>query len=364
MNLRIGKFGRQEAASAVLIATFFGSCFGADPRALFEHGNASYLIQILASIQALLLFEAVVWALRLRGGLDLASLIGRSRVKAALTVPLALALVFAAMQPLERFLITITRYVFVDSKQVTVCMYLLPCLLLLTALGAETLMRTSRILLPVLLISIVGALLLGVGQYRTYRIYPIPLKEPLRIFTASGNFQFSTIPPLLALLCVGEGTQDRMAMRSAGRIGAIGGGLLAAGAYFALAQSFTYLRLRTMPTPFYDMLVAVRTVNPTLRVDRAILFLWLTGGILTAAFYLYAACVLLCKAFGMRDIRPAAFCVSTTTVTLMLVLFYDSETTDGLVRAVSRFGWIPLTVPFPFLLLKKKRRQRKCAASV
>jgi len=363
MNLRIGKFGRQETAAMVWIATFFSSCFAADSRMLFEHGNASYLVQILASIQALLLFEAVIWALRVRGGSDLSSLIGRSRLKALFAVPLILALVLAAMQPLEHFLITVTQYVFVDAKQVTVCLYLLPCLLLLTALGAETLMRTSRILLPVLILSVVGALLLGIGQYRTYRLFPIPLKAPMRIFELSGSQQFSTIPPLLALLCIGEGTQDRMAMRSAGRIGAILGGLLSAGAFFALGQSFTYLRLKGMPTPFYDMLVAVRTVNPTLRMDRAVLFLWIAGAILTAAFYLYAACVLMCRTFGMRDIRPAAFCISAITVTLMLVLFYNSDGTTAIKNAVIRYGWILLSAPIPVLLLKKKRRKRKCAVS-
>jgi hypothetical protein len=364
MNLRIGRFGRQETAAMVLIATFFGSCFGTDNRMLYEHGNASYLVQILASIQALLLFEAVVWALRLRGGLDLSALIGKSRFKAVFAVPLILALVLAAMQPLEYFLIAITQYVFTDAKQVTVCLYLLPCLLLLTALGAETLMRTSRLFLPLLLLSIVGALLLGIGQYRSDRLFPIPLKEPMRIFTLSGTVQFSVIPPLMALLCVGEGTQDRLAMRSAGRIGAIGGGLLASGAFFALAQSFTYVRLKNMPTPFYDMLVAVRTVNPTLRIDRAVLFLWLIGAILTAAFYLYAACVLLCKTFGVHDIRPAAFCVSAITVTLMLVLYYDTNATETIRQAISGYGWILFSAPVPILLLKKRRRHKTCATSV
>ncbi|MBR0507760.1 MAG: GerAB/ArcD/ProY family transporter [Clostridia bacterium] len=363
MNLRIGRFGRQESASAVLIATFFGCCFGTDSRMLCEHGNASYLVQILASIQALLLFEAVVWALRVRGGFDLSALIGRSRLKAVFVVPLVLALVLAAIRPLGQFLITITQYVFPDAKQVTVCLYLLPCLLLLTALGAETLLRTSRLLLPLLLLSVVGALLLGVGQYRTDRLFPIPLKDPMRIFSLSGSVQFSAIPPLLALLILGEGTQDRMAMRSAGRIGAIGGGLLASGAFFALAQSFTYVRLRELTTPFYDMLLAVRTVNPTLRIDRAVLFLWLTGAILTAAFYLYAASVLLCKTFGMRDVRPASFCISAIAVTLMLVLYYDTAATEAVRIAIARYGWALLSAPVPVLLLKKKRRKGKCAAS-
>ena len=94
-------------------------------------------MQIISTIQALLLFEIVIWTLRVRGGNDLSALIGKSRLKAALSIPLILALVIAAMQPLESFLVTVTQYVFVESKHVTVCLYLLPCLFLLTALGAS-----------------------------------------------------------------------------------------------------------------------------------------------------------------------------------------------------------------------------------
>ena len=224
MNLRIGAFGRQETAAMVMIATFFSGCFGLDSRTVFQNGNASWIVEIVASIQALLLFEAVVWALRLRGGNDLSALIKDSRLKSVLAIPLILALVLAAMQSLESFLVTMTQYVFTDSKQVTACLYLLLCLFLLGALGAETLVRTARIFLPILLLSIVAALLSGIGEYHVYRIHPIPVGEPMRLLTQTGEAQVRAATPLLALLCIGEGTQDRMAMRSAGRIGAIAGG--------------------------------------------------------------------------------------------------------------------------------------------
>ena len=363
MNLRIGAFGRQESAAIVLLATFFSGCFAVDSRALYEYGNASYLVEIVSVIQALLLFEIVIWTLRVRGGSDLSALIGQSRMKEALTVPLILALIIAAMQPLQSFLLTITQYVFVESKHATVCLYLLPCLFLLTALGAETLVRTARILLPILLLSIVAALVSGIGQYRMYRIYPIPIGEPLRIFTQAGSAQMRTVPPLLALLCIGEGTQDRFAMRSSGRIGAIAGGLLCTAALFALSMTFPYSQLKGMPTPFYRMLVEVRAENPTLRLDRAVLFLWLSGAILTSAYYLYAACVLFCKTFGVRDARPAALCLCGIAVTLILVLYYDAEATVAILHSLYRDAWMLIAVPIPLILLNLKRRKPKCAVS-
>ena len=355
MNLRMGAFGRQEAASAVLLATFFGGCFAFDSRALFENGNASWVVEIVACLQALLLFEATVWALRVRGGNDLSALIGDSKLKKALAVPLILALLLAAMQPLEGFLIPITQFVFAGSKQVIACLYLLSCLFLLTVLGAET------ILLPVLLVSILAALLSGIGEYRLDRIFPIPIGEPKMLLIETGSAQLRAAPPLLALLCIGEGTQDRMAMRSAGRIGAIAGGLLSAAALFALSMTFPYTQLREMPAPFYRMLVEVRAENPTLRLDRAVLFLWLMGAILSSGFYLYAACVLFAKTFGVRDARPVALCLSALAVSLILVLHYDTETTLAVLKLLYRSGSFLIGVPIPLILLKRRRRKPKCA---
>lgn len=363
MNLRLGCFGRQESASIVLLSAFFSGCFSQDTHTLYEHGNASWIVLAIAVIQALLLFEITVWTLRLRGGNDLSALIGPSKLKKALAIPLILALLVAAMQPLARFLLTMTQFVFVESKQVTACMYLLPCLCLLTALGAETIVRTARILLPILLISVVAALLSGISEYRADRIFPIPFGEPMRIFTLAGSAQIQTVPPVLALLCIGEGTQDRMAMRSAGRIGMIAGGALAIAALFALSMTFPYSQLKEMPTPFYRMLVEVRAENPTLRLDRAVLFLWLAGAILSAAFYLYAACVLFAKTFRVRDARPAALCFSTLAVTLILVLYYDADATAAILKCLYRDAWVLISVPMPLILLNLKRRKKKCAVS-
>ena len=362
MNLRLGAFGKQETAAIVLLCTFFGGCFSFDCRTLFGQGNASWLTEIVAAIQALLLFEAAVWALRIRGGSDLSALIGDSRLKKTLAVPLMLALLLAAMLPLESFLLTVTEFVFTGSRQVAVCLYLLPCLFLLTALGAETIVRTARVLLPILLLSILAALVSGIGEYRVDRIFPVPIGNPFRLMSQIGNAQLRAAAPLLALLCVGEGTQDRMAMRTAGRIGTIAGGLLAAAALFALALMFPYSELREMSAPFYRMLVEVRAENPTLRLDRAVLFLWLSGAILCAAFYLYAACLLFCRTFRVRDARPVALCVPALAVTLILVLQYDNFATFAVRERLYRDAWMLIGIPVPLILLKK-RRKTTCAVS-
>ena len=166
----------------------------------------------------------------------------------------------------------------------------------------------------------------------------------------------------LALLCVGEGTQNTDAMRSAGRIGALLGAGMTLAALLGLNMSFPYAQLAEMPSPFYRLLVEVRTENPTMRFDRAMLFLWMMLAVLASAFYLYAACVLLAKTFGVRDIRPLAFLMSTIAVTLILVLYYRSKTTNAVLNALYRCAWIPTAAPIPFLLFGKGRKERRCVA--
>ena len=356
MNLRIGTFGRQESASAVWVCAFASGCFAVDNRALFHDGNFAYFAALIASLISLLLFCGAVRAIRRRGGCDLSALIGRSRIKAALAVPLILSLLLSAMQPQQQFLLTITQYVFVDAKQVSVCFYLLPCLILLSMLGAETLVRTSRILLPVLVLSVLAALAIGVQQYRVYRLYPIPFGKPTKLLSDTAIALHRTFSPLLALLCIGEGTQNPRALESAGRIGAGFGAITVTCMFLGLSLSFSYAMLSDMPAPFYRMLVETRTENPTLRLDRAALFLWMSGALLASSIYLYAASVLFCRTFHVRDVRPVACAMSTAAVAAILVLYYDTDLTLAILERLYRYGWLLAVVPIPFLRIRGKER--------
>ncbi len=361
MNLRIGAFGRQEAASAVWVCAFASGCFSFDNRALFADGNASYLAYAIAAIGSLLLFGCAARAIRRQGGRDLFALIGPSRTKKALAPLLILSLLLAAMQPQQQFLLTVTQYVFVDAKQTAVCLYLLPCLLLLTLLGAEPLVRTARLLAPLLLCSIFAALALNLPEMRAYRLYPIPIGNPFKIMTDAAAALHRAFAPLLALLCIGEGTQNVRSLKSAGRIGMGGGAAAVLLMLFGLSFGFSYRMLAEMPSPFYRMLVEARTENPTLRVDRVALFLWMTGALLASALYVYAAAVLFCKTFCVRDVRPVAALFAAFCVASILVLYYDTETTVQILKLLYRFGWLIAVAPLPLLCMKGRER-RTCAA--
>ena len=88
------------------------------------------------------------------------------------------------------------------------------------------------------------------------------------------------------------------------------------------------------------------------------LFLWLMGAILSSGYYIYAACVLFAKTFGVRDARPVALCLSALAVSLILVLHYDTETTLVVLKLLYRNASLLIGVPFPLILLKRRRRNR------
>lgn len=362
MNLRVGAFGRQEGASAVAICMFGGSCFAFDSAALFSDGNASYLTYAIALIASLLLFELLCAALNKRGGLDLSSLVGGSVVKRFLTVPLMLSLLLAALLPMQQCLLTVTQYVFVDAKQASVCLYLLPCLTLLCLLGAEPLVRTARILLPVLGISILIALLSNASQMHAYRLFPIPVGKPEKLLHESASALHRTVSPLLALLCIGDGTQRADAQKSAGRIGAAVGAIAVLSMLLGLSCCFSYGLLQDMPSPFYRLLVEARTESPALRLDRAALFLWTACSLLGSAIEVFAAGVLLCRMFGVCDVRPVVCALSALCVSAVLLLYRDSEPAARTLSLLYRYGWIGAVVPLPLLCIGE-RRKRVCAAS-
>ena len=363
MNLRLGKFGRQESASAVLLATVVCGCFAIDPTMQFAHGNASYLTVPVAAVLSLLLFEATIAAIRRRGGCSLSCLIGTSKSKALLSVPLLLALLLAAIRPQILFSETVTDFIFLQTDRTNICLYVLPCLLLLTVLGAETLVRASRIFLPLLVLSLLSALLLAIPQYRAYRLYPIPLGAPLSLLSECVRTMFRTSVPLIALLCIGEGTQNIDALRFSGRLGVLIGTALTVAALIGLSLSFSYGQLQKMPSPFYRLLVEVRTENPTMRLDRATLFLWMAISLLSSAFYLYAACVLFAKTFSVRDTRPLACLICVLAVTLVLLLQNDSEPVRTLRSALDRYAWLLIAIPTPLLWIKTGGEGRPCASA-
>ncbi len=368
MNLRIGKFGKQETTSVVLLATLGSGLFAVDNTTVYQNGNVVYLTSLVAMLASLLLFEALTALMARHDAPDLSALLRRllGRVAGGIAaIALIGGLLLMALLPLTQHLHALTQYVYVDAKQVALCLYFLPCLAVLGWLGMETIARTCRLVLPFFLVALLLALWMGHSQYALFRLFPFPGDSAAGIARQSVSALFRFFTPLLALLTIGSATQCVQNLRTAGRIGLLAGGGLAAVAQFFLGMMFQHTELQSQIAPLYRFLSEVCSDTPLVRSERMLLFVWVIAGLLVAAFYVYAAALLFAKLYGVGDIRPIAFLFSTLTVSVLLLLHYDSSETVHVLQWLFQNGWCLVVAPILLLLpfgLFKRREAMPCDA--
>ena len=145
MNLRLGRFGRQESACAVGIAALISGIFSVNVSDTFAQGNVCYMATAAGALLSLLLVRLVDGAMIRQGARELSDLL--SGGLKALALPLVAGLVLSAALPLFRFTLAMERYIFVEADYVPIVLYLLPVLLLLVLRGMECVGRMAKLLL-------------------------------------------------------------------------------------------------------------------------------------------------------------------------------------------------------------------------
>lgn len=93
------------------------------------------------------------------------------------------------------------------------------------------------------------------------------------------------------------------------------------------------------------MTMAARQERLGLRLDMLVLFLWLTTGLVAAAFYTYAAALLLSQALAVEDIRPIGALLGLQVIGLVLLCNFDSDMILTAVRLVYDWGYLLFLIP-------------------
>lgn len=362
MNHRVGRFGRQEAVSLTALSGVINGFFAVDNAAAFQHGNVQYLTSLLGAVFAWLLLEWTVYSMRRVGARTLhellSALLGSVGASVA-SVVLLVALCLAAALPLLQLLIALSQFIFVDAEYVNILLYFLLPILLLVFFGMETLARMSRLFFPIVLIGTLFALLTGFPAYRTFRLYPLAF-APKTVLgqTLSATFRF--VPSVLLLLIGADALQGLQNVRFCGRMGlGMAGGLVVL-TKLCLGLSYAYSDLRGMSAPLYRLILEVRTEDPALRADRLIMFLWVMGGIVAAASYLYAASLLFVRSYRVGDVRPIGAILSCMTILAVLSVFCSMEETVSLLKGIYRYGWTLAVNPLVLVnLIGLFRRKEK-----
>ena len=357
MNLRLGRFGRQESACAVGLAALISGIFSVNVSDTFAQGNVCYMATAAGALLSLLLLRLVDGAMIRQGARELSDLL--SGGLKALALPLVAGLVLSAALPLFRFTLAMERYIFVEADYVPIILYLLPVLLLLVLRGMECVGRMSKLLLLPGALALALTLLLASPAFALYHLFPLfsPCFSTFLDQTGSALLRF--LAPGLALLVAGRGCQGQENARKSVDLGLLLGGAGAFSLHLGLGLTFFGPDMASLSAPVYCMTMAARQERLGLRLDMLVLFLWVATGLVAAAFYLYAAALLLCRTMAVEDIRPVGALLVLLCMGLVLLFNFDSDQVLFAVRLVYRWGYLLLLAPLGLLWGRSLFRRRR-----
>ena len=347
MNLRLGRFGRQESACAVGLAALISGIFSVNVSDTFAQGNVCYMATAAGALLALLLLRLVDGAMVRQKAPELSDLLAGGLK--ALALPLVAGLVLSAALPLFRFTLVMERYIFVEADYVPIVLYLLPVLLLLVLRGMECVGRMAKLLLLPGALAWLLTLLLASPAFALYHLFPLfsPCFSTFLDQTGSALLRF--LAPGLSLLVAGRGCQGQGNARKSVDLGLLLGGAGAFSLHLGLGLTFFGPDMASLSAPVYCMTMAARQERLGLRLDMLVLFLWVATGLVGAAFYLYAAALLLCRTMAVEDLRPVGALLVLLCMGLVLLFNFDSDEVLFAVRLVYRWGYLLLLVPLGLL---------------
>ncbi|MEG1524008.1 MAG: GerAB/ArcD/ProY family transporter [Clostridia bacterium] len=348
MNLREGRIGRQETAAVALIACTICGIFSMNTENFYRQGNSSYISSALSAGLSLLAFFLIAEAMRRKHCRNLAALY-RMAYGRILAIPLSfvtlLMLIYSAIMPLDRLLIILCRYVFIETTAQQVMLYMTACVVLLAWMGLEIIARTAKILVGVIVLAFFVAFLIAIPAYEVYRLYPL-LGNGLGstfLLGLTGIARF--FPGVLALLICGVGVQGLNSAATGANAGILGGGLLTVGSQLCLGMTYPASLLATMHAPMYRLTMSVKTGSSYLRTDKLLLFFWMMAGLLVGGFYAYTGALLYAGTAYMRDIRPAAAAVGLSIGALTLIGYLQFAWFESIMLFLHVYAWALLLLP-------------------
>ena len=357
MNLRLGRFGKQEAAAAVGLAALISGTFSVNVGETFARGTVSYAATAAGAVLAILLLMLLDKAVGRLGEEDLSGLLARG-LGPLLALPLVLGLVLAAVLPLFRFTLAMERYIFVEAAYEPIVLYLLPVLLLMVLCGMECVARMAKLLAVPGALALIMTLLLASPAFDIGHLFPLFSPGFFAFLEQTSQALFRFLPPGVALFVTGRGCQGRQNTMDGVRRGLALGGLGAFWMHLGLGLTFFGPDMASLSSPVYCMTMAARQERLGLRLDVLVLFLWVMTGLVATAFYTYAAALLLSRVTGVEDVRPMGALLTLLVMGLVLLFNFDSDVILGFVRLIYRQGHLLFLIPLGLILARSLLQRR------
>lgn len=324
MNLREGKIGKQEGICLATIAMCVGGLFTLEPELTYSNGNASYLTLVIAALLALLVFLLASACMKRMEYVNFPSMLEDTCGKfggGVLSIILLFGFVFAAYDPLARFVQVMHGLFFsgVDYRQII--LFMLPNVIIIAWLGLETLGRTAKCFFILLFAVTIATVLAAAGEYESYRLYPIMGGSIKNVATLSLSETSAFFPAFAALLICAKGLNSNKTMLGTGVYAGIIAALICAAMQLLLGMVFTYSELQRLVMPLCRINHISANEASMLRMDKIAQIFWLNGSMIAASFYIYAGSLLFSQNFEIRDIRPVIASVGMLTVVFILLEF-------------------------------------------
>lgn len=365
MNLRLGRFGKQESACVCGLGAMISGMFTVNTGEAYAQGNVCWLATLLGLLGAALVFLLVTEAMEKLGVSSLWDLLKGTvggMLGGILGLCLIALLVLSATLPNLQLLSAMNRYVFEGADHRQIAVYQLGAWLLLVLPGMESVARTGRLLALPGILSVGLALFLASPAFGWYHLFPLLGAGMEELLLQSLQALLRFLPPVLALCAVGEGCQGQSSLQKSGMAGLLTGGLLGVLMQIALGLSCYSWEISRLPIPLYRITMATRYDAVTVRLDVTVLFLWVVCALCAGAFYLYAGSLLLCRMTGLEDIRPPAAGLCALGTGLGLVLHSGGTVMEGVTAELYTRGWLLAVVPVGLVLggslFRRKREKR------
>lgn len=364
MNLREGKIGKQEGLCLISIAMCIGGLFTLEPELTYSSGNVTYITLPIAVLIALLVFCFASLGMK-EGSYRcfnhmLKDTCGET-VSCFVSVVLIFCFALTAVAPLSNFIQVMHGLFYSNVSNRQLVFYVLPGILVVAWMGFETIGRTAKCMFAILILATVLTLIAALGEYDSYRLYPLPISNMKIIANNAFSETAAFLPALAALLICTEGMNDNDTTLYVGIRSALIAAIICATVQFFLGMIFPYSQLKNLAMPLCRINhMSAEETNIT-RLDKIAQIIWLNGSMLSASFYIYAGALLFSKSFKINDIRPplASFALITTALVLIeldgLHLEY-SGVFSIITKSISLIFVMVLILPSVISIVKNRKK--------
>lgn len=307
MKLSEGRIGNAEGIGFLGIALTVNGLFVLDIAEDYRLGNTAYLAFPAAILLGLAVFLLLWGAMRLSGKQSLPALLDHALGKTAGSLMLALLiglLLFDAYCLLSRFVTMVHTLVYGNDTVFTILVWITGTAACIAFLGFECIGRLAKCFAPVLLLLLLCELAIPIESYEAYRLFPLPEDAFSHAAADAVRGSFAALPPLVLLLCFGNGLQGLASIRRIGVIAALSTAALTCAAQLCIGMVFGADELQKTFIPLYELNTKMVAESYFFRLDKVALFLWLIGAVITAAYETYGAANLFCRRFSRHDVRP------------------------------------------------------------